>query len=242
MKLNKWTIPLIICLILSLTSVAFVFSSDKEEQKNYIEEIINNFPIPEDNEFDTPESVINVYIDSIKENDIDQTFKCLPIKEYYDARNLENYTKYMKAYTYIDGPVPELYFHNYLKAMEPFERSWSKLVYLALFYEEGDTFGVTNEDSPRTIKVDPNTIEGAKKLEELTTSIDVEKIKQSIGEIKISKGLSKKINLIHQAMGVTEEKLVVTTINIRKKFNLELEFDVGKIGSNWRIIDITYPY
>ena len=222
-------------ILLSLTVVvlvAVIVANASVSQRNYVEQMVNGFPVPGEKEFATYDSVINVFIKSIKENNPDQTFKCFPIKEYYYAYTLENYVKRVNMFSYTNSPIPGWDYVNYLKSIELFNREWVLLEYTALYSDQSEVIKKMGQ-------IDLDTEDGKQKLEDIEKQIDVKRLKQLIGELKILKVTDMGVpNVIEQAMGVKERKVVETTLKINNDPDYPIMFNVGRIGSNWRIINI----
>lgn len=202
--------------------------------KNYIETIVDNFPSAKEKEFSSPESVINSYVDAIRNNDFDQLLKCLPIKEHFETNNLENYIKCFKLYT-SSTPIPNYDLKNYLQLMQFYLQPINRIILLSLYADTPDFDDVLVNRIPLPISINLEEKGGQQKLDELKKTIDMNKLKKVIGALTVTKQVTMNLDDFDKAIGITEKKLFVTTLKIGMNYELPVDFIVGEINKNWKI-------
>lgn len=120
--------------------------------------------------------------------------------------------------------------------MEPVNR----IIVLGLYADTPDFDRIVMFSPLLPVPIDLEKEAGQKKLDEVKEMIDMGKLKKNIGPITITKQITMDLDDMDEEMGITEKKLIITTLKIGKSYQLGIEFRVGKLNKNWRVTSVIF--
>lgn len=203
-------------------------SSETVMESQFVMAAIEAIPIPAENEFTTPEAVLNAFLHAIRDHDIDGGMKCFPIREIYTHSTLDAYVEFLGMFSPLTStPIPQLDLFNLDFAMKDFKVIWRQLVGFTLFYDE-------NMNIADGIVFEKDAQLRADQLQQLHHILDLSKLRKI--ESQRMQTIEKNLRLtpIDQELGVVEKQYIDVTLTIAQQ-EIPVRFVVVKIQSNWRI-------
>lgn len=220
---------LILIILVSCNNPTDDKSTENESSSRFTDIAIANIPQPERDEFSNYEDVINTFFEAINHDDFNAALECFPIVEHYHANSVDNYFEYLSLYRFqSEAPMIENKEHNFFSIYYTYLEMWNRYRMMALLFSHPELadFQVTKEDQ-----------DWESRLNEIKNM----KITKQFSNIKITRIMDKKIQAIHEEMGIKEIKLLEVEFKIDNEVFSEGLISVGEIGGNWRILDINDP-
>lgn len=85
-----------------------------ETEREFFSHLVDALPKAAPGEFRTPESVARYFVQAIIDNHVQDTFRCVPLKQMYAARTFENETTFVGGYSARDE-LPDDDYGRYLR-------------------------------------------------------------------------------------------------------------------------------
>lgn len=223
-----------ILILISLTLVSCNKPNDNKSTGNeassrFTDIAIANIPQPKGDEFSNYEDVINTFFDAINHDDFNAALTCFPIVEHYHANSVDNYFDFLGVYRFQShAPMLDNREHDFFSIYYNYLEMWNRYRMMALLFSHPELvdFQVTKEDQD---------------WESRLNEIKDMKITKQFSNIKITRIMDKKINAIHEGMGIKVIKLLELEFKIDNEVFSDGLITVGEIEGNWRILDINDP-
>lgn len=188
--------------------------------------LLNNIREPASGQFATPESVVAHALNAIRNHDVDEYLRCVPVRKLQRTHDLKFLLRDSGAYSPPPIRIPGSDYLNIQKTIGE---------QLEMFYRVAfDVF--MKGDSLEARTVDPETAEGRENIDKVLSQFNVDRLKQlKPGEIQIEKRGNAHIGNRHKVLGVSE--LVVFRTSLKDGgHEMRLWGIAGKIDDHWRIL------
>ena len=239
MQQRKWMFCLVVVLLLfimiagctNLGSPGEISSGDARKDQpgsTFLENLQADLPQPTEAQFSTPESVVEAFFEAVNDHDLDSALKCFPIMEKYRANTADNHFSILHTYELQAGaPIPSFESHNFFKSFLEYEQYWEKFFMLLFLNSNPDIM------SKRIVMGEANAATELKKIKEM-------KVSSAYSKPEIVANHSKKNkNVMEQSMKIQEIQVLEVKLYIDGEEQNHVLISVGKIGSNWRILNMS---
>lgn len=194
----------------------------------FLENFQADLPQPTEAQFSTPESVVEAFFEAVNEHDLDSALKCFPIMEKYRANTVDNHFNLLHTYELQAGtPIPSFESHNFFKSFLEYEQYWENFYMFLFLNSNPDIMG------KRIVMGEANAATELKKIKEMKVSSTYSKPEIIANYDKMNK------NVIEQNMNIQEIRLLEIKLYIEEEEQNPVLVRVGKIGSNWRILNMS---
>lgn len=193
--------------------------------------ILRQLPTPKEGEFPTPESVVRAYFESLLQNRIGDTFKCVPLREKYAASNFKSDIEYTSVYS-AQIPSPEDYYTRFIKALSEHYKAVNLLRYLLLWQQlDPEALKALEVRTEAKFKGGELDAEWLKSIAERTS---LEKLRvYHIKSIRVEPRPGQP-DRIHR-LQVSDLAFATVTISGGGK-EIQVEVMVAKVGGNYQIL------
>ncbi|WP_179032285.1 hypothetical protein [Paenibacillus kribbensis] len=194
----------------------------------FLENLQADLPQPTVGQFSTPESVVEAFFEAVNDHDLDSALKCFPIMEKYHANTVDNHFSLLHTYELqADAPITSFESHNFFKNFLGYEQYWEKFYMLLFLNSNPDIMG------KRVVMGEANAATELKKIKEMKVSSTYSK-----PEI-VAIHSEKNKNVMEQSMSIQEIQVLEVKLYIDGEEQNHVLISVGKIGSNWRILNMS---
>ncbi|MEK4731945.1 hypothetical protein [Paenibacillus sp. FSL L8-0641] len=239
MRQRKWIFCSVVVLLLFVVVAGCtnkghsgeISSEDARKEQpgsTYLENLQADLPQPTEAQFSTPELVVEAFFEAVNDHNFDSALKCFPIVEKYRANTVDNHFNLLHTYELQAGaPIPSFESHNFLKSFIEYEQYWEKFYMLLFLNSNPDMVG------KRIVMGEANAAMDLKKIKEMKVSSTYSKPQI------ISSHSEKNKNVIEQTMNIQEIRVLEAKLYIDGEEQNHVLISVGKIGSNWRILNMS---
>lgn len=241
-KYMKKYLLLFIFLFIVMTGCSKAKSTMTQEQKTqdaFVKNMMEIVPKAKEGELEDYETCINVFFESLNNNDFQSSLKLYPIEQEFQAYDVKGYTDLHGLYKYSPVvPAPAHDLNNYFLVFNKYLDYWQRYYTYLFMFSNPEFVKYSLYCSLDTYEERLVAIEQMKNTKKYSNPRIVD-TDQYTGPPKLgSRDSTIELSSIDKAMNLTEGKFLTVEVDIDND-EFEVLFLVGKIKNNWYILYVS---
>ncbi|MBL7134414.1 MAG: hypothetical protein ISS78_09985 [Phycisphaerae bacterium] len=213
-----------------LISLALTVAQPAPESTMF-EGLLDRLPQAAPREFATPDAVVREYFEAIINNQVERTFKCVPLRAQYVAASFEAEVTRLGAYSPTSTSPPEDHYSRFMEVLQGHHATVKFLRYLLLAKADREAAEALNSVTSAELvdgKVDPQWV---KRMAEVLSL-------QKLSKYEIKTLTSEPCPSKPSGFGgvTISEAAFVHVVIAKGDIEIQQELLVGKVGENFQIL------